>query len=160
LNEIDNVVVVGAAVGAARGTIRLHRYKRSNLGRHSVLVDHGYGSRTVPLLELDRALDDLGVAQKQVAILKIDVEGYEPEVIAGAARTLQRTDAILLEYSPGLSRGGRPSLDGMCDRLAAAGFSPFGIRADGTAEPLTLADVKKVDDQIDLVFLRANPGAR
>jgi len=38
-NGVENVIVSNAAVGAQSGNIRLHRYKSSNYGRHSLLTD-------------------------------------------------------------------------------------------------------------------------
>ena len=58
------------------------------------------------VVDLDSALAQLGLAEQPVNILKIDVEGYEPAVIAGATKTLERTAAVILEYSPDLSRAG------------------------------------------------------
>jgi FkbM family methyltransferase len=86
LNGVDKAVINACAVGAQRGTARIHRYKSSNYGRHSLLADYGYGSRTVPITDLDAALDALGLRDRRVLIVKIDVEGYEPAVIAGASR--------------------------------------------------------------------------
>jgi FkbM family methyltransferase len=39
---------------------------------------------------------------ERIALLKLDVEGYEPQVMAGAAQLLQKQllDNVLLEYSP------------------------------------------------------------
>jgi hypothetical protein len=34
----------------------------------------------------------------------VDVEGFEPIVLSTAAKTLQRTDNIILEYAPGYYR--------------------------------------------------------
>ena len=126
-NSIDNVVISTTAIGARRGMVRLHRYKGSNRGRHSVLADYGYGSRLVPLIDLDTALDNLGMADRPVLIVKIDVEGYEPEVVAGAGRTLARADAVIIEYSPGLSQAGDLSVEAMVDQLYAAGLAPFRL---------------------------------
>ena len=100
LNGIDKVLVSACAVGTQRGSIRLHRYKNSNCGLHSVLVNYGFGSRIVPITDLDAALDDLGFSDRPVLIMKIDVEGYEPAVIAGAKRTLAHTDVVITEYTP------------------------------------------------------------
>lgn len=60
-NGIENVIVSNAAVGARSGNIRLHRYKSSNYGRHSLLTDYGYGSHMVPIVDLDSALQQLGL---------------------------------------------------------------------------------------------------
>src|SRR5712692_3013980 len=74
-NGIEKVVVNACAVGAEPGVARLYRYKSSNFGRHSVVADHGFGSRTVPLTDLDGALARLGYADRAIAAIKIDVEG-------------------------------------------------------------------------------------
>jgi len=154
LNRIDKAVVNTCAVGAKRGTTLLHRYKNSNHGRHSLLVDYGYGSRAVPLTDLDNALDTLGLADRRVLILKIDVEGYEPAVIAGATRTLARTDVVVTEYSPNLSRSGGLSTDAMRDVLLANGFAPNTLRPDGRLKALTAEDLRGLNGQIDVVWTR------
>ncbi len=153
-NGADNAVLVGAAVGARRGTIRLHRYKPSNTGRHSTLTAYGYGSRIVPLVDLDGALDDLGLAEDDVGVMKIDVEGGEPAVIAGAGRMLKRTRAIVLEFSPALSQAGGLSTNELLDRLSAEGFAPFHFDEQGELAPIDVAALRRFEQQTDLVFLR------
>jgi FkbM family methyltransferase len=61
-NGIENVIVENRAVGATPGAAKLHRYKGANYGRHSIAADHGYGSRTVPVTDLDGALAALDFA--------------------------------------------------------------------------------------------------
>lgn len=153
-NAESNVVLIGAAVGARRGTIRLHRYKTSNMGRHSTLTDYGYGSRIVPLIDLDGALDDLGFAGNEISVLKIDVEGGEPDVIAGAGRASKRTRAVILEFSPSLSRAGGLSPDDLLARLSAEGFLPFRFDDQGDIAPTDFNSLRRFEGQADLVFLR------
>lgn len=153
-NNVANVIVSNAAVGAQSGTMRLHRYKSSNYGRHSLLTDYGYGSRTVPIVDLDSAIQNLGLAERPVSILKIDVEGYEPAVIAGATKTLERTSAVIMEFSPGLSIAGGLTSDDMLDRLLAAGFMPFGLDQRGHAMPLSVGELRAFNDQMDLVMIK------
>ena len=92
-----NVTVVAAAVAESAGVTEL-RVPRHNgravaalgsLAPPAGIVDSV--SFTVPSLRLDDM--DLG----QVDFLKIDVEGYEPEVLAGAALTLQTRPVVLIE---------------------------------------------------------------
>jgi FkbM family methyltransferase len=154
-NGIDKVIVVAAALGERRGTLRLHRYKASNFGRHSAIADHTHGPPAiVPLVDLDGALRDLALGDTPVRLLKIDVEGYEPAVLAGAARTLTLTDAIVLEYSPALSRAGGLSVEHMLAILESSGFAPFALRDDGSLEPLDVIALLAMETQIDLIWLK------
>ena len=82
-NQIDNVIVDSRAVGASPGIARLFRYKSANFGRHSIAADHGHGSRMVPVTDVDSALSGLGLGDRPVSLIKIDVEGYEPMVLKG-----------------------------------------------------------------------------
>ena len=154
-NGIDKAVVVAAALGSNRGTVRLHRYKASNFGRHSAIAGEAHGSSaTVPLLDLDGALQDLGLAEKPVSILKIDVEGYEPAVLAGASQTLARTDAIVLEHTPAVSRAGGLSVEDMLAKLERAGFAPFALKDDGSLETLDVIALIGAEEQRDLIWIR------
>jgi FkbM family methyltransferase len=153
LNKIDNVVVSNCAVGAQSGTIRLYRYKSSNCGRHSTLADYGYGSRMVPITALDSALLALGLSDRRVLILKIDVEGGEPAVVAGAPRTLARTDVVVMEYSPGLSHAGGQSTDDMLASLHNQGFVPHRIASDLSLSQIALDELRRAEGQIDVIWL-------
>jgi len=153
-NEIGNVIVESRAVGSAPGTAHLHRYGRNNFGRHSLAADHGQGSRTVPVTDLDGALAALGFGDRPISLIKIDVEGYEPKVIDGAVKTLQRTSGLILEYSPDLSAAGGLSTAAMMTRLCDAGFSPFVLwPAGGTVR----IDVKELDGfagSLDVIWVK------
>jgi FkbM family methyltransferase len=46
-----------------------------------------------------RTLDDLLVALPEISLLKIDVQGYENEVLAGATQTLAKTRFLLVELN-------------------------------------------------------------
>ena len=154
LNSIDNVVVSTCAVGARRGLIRLHQYKGSNRGRHSVLADYGHGSRIVPMTDVDTELETLGLADRPILIVKIDVEGYEPEVVAGAKRTLARADVVIVEYSPGLSEAGGLSHEGMLDQLYAAGLTPYNLETDEWTQESPVSS-RPFEGQMDVIWIRA-----
>jgi FkbM family methyltransferase len=126
-NGIGNVVVSTCAIGSRPRTARLYRYKSSNLGRHSLLQDYGRGFRAVPQLDLDAAVRDLGFDDRPINILKIDVEGYEPDVIAGAGSTLERTEVVIHEFSPAFSWAGGLSAADILTRLDAGGFLPYAF---------------------------------
>ena len=153
-NRIDNVIVESRAVGAGPGAAQLHRYGRNNFGRHSLAADHGNGSRTVPVTDVDSALAALGFGERPVSLIKIDVEGYEPAVIDGAARTLQRTDGLILEYSPDLSQAGGLSTRGMIARLQSAGFSPFVLWTTGGTVRIDLSELDGFAGSLDVIWVR------
>lgn len=159
LNGIDKVIVSNCAVGPKRGSIRLHRYKGSNAGRHSVLEDYGHGSRTVPLCDLDSVLEGLELPEQRVLILKIDVEGYEPAVIAGAARTLARTDVVITEFSPHWSGPGGMSIDDMLDALRAAGFVPHTLVDDERLTEIGLDALRQEQGLLELIWIKADKDA-
>jgi FkbM family methyltransferase len=154
LNNVQNVLIVNCAIGAQKGVAHLHRYKPSNLGRHSLLANYGYGSRTVPLTDLDDALAAFGFSHCPVLILKIDVEGYEPAVIAGAQKTLARTAVAVIEWSPQLSRSGALSTDEMFHCLAGIGFSPHMLTAQGEIKKTSAEELAAIADQADVIWIR------
>ena len=149
----DRVSPVACALGAGPGLARLHAYKGSNLGRHSLLVDHGQGGSWVPVLSLDGLLGALGLAGEPVAAIKIDVEGYEPQVLAGAASALRRCESLVVELSPGLLPGGPAGLQGLLSEIAAAGLVPAVW--DGQGPVPSLAELQGLESQVTVGFARA-----
>lgn len=91
LNDIANVVASPDACGEAPGTATippLDYGARANFGGVSLGSEGGPGLRVrvFPLDELELPACDL---------LKIDVEGFEPQVLKGAAGTIRRCRPIL-----------------------------------------------------------------
>jgi len=110
LNDIPWVEVRLAAVGAAPGRVVLPvvDYTRAgqNFGGVSLLGAHSEGD-----LPLER-LDDLGA---RPAVIKIDVEGMELDVLKGAAATIaDARPALYLEHYPG--PGARAVLSWLLER--------------------------------------------
>ncbi len=84
-------------------------------------------TRIVPLITLDdygreHALDD-------VYLLKMRVQGYELEVLRGAADLLTRTRHVLVASGIRPLYQGAPRFTAVCDYLDAAGFHLIGMRA-------------------------------
>ena len=106
------------------------------------------GRETVPL----RRLDDVAgayLASHDRVFLKIDAQGYEAEVLAGAARLLERLAGIQLEMAlVPLYEGERP-FRAMLDELAALGFEPW-LFLPGYFERKLARQL-----QVDGVFMRA-----
>jgi FkbM family methyltransferase len=85
------VAVEGAAVGAAPGEAEFHDSEHS-AGSHLLAAGtmraEQLGRVVVPVTTLDRIAEAQGL--QRLDLLKIDVEGFETEVLDGAAATLAR----------------------------------------------------------------------
>jgi len=90
LNGAGNVELYNCALGDRNGEISFSDLKWDN---ENFIAREGAGIK-VRL----RRLDDLGIGAGRINLLKIDVEGYEKFVLAGAAETLKRTDCVYFEY--------------------------------------------------------------
>jgi hypothetical protein len=98
-----------------------------------------------------RSLDSLPEVQALPLplFLKIDVQGYEKEVLRGALLTLTRTAMVMLEVSLTELYHSEPLLDDILATMRSAGFYMSGI-AGMTRRP---RDDRQL--QIDAVFERA-----
>jgi FkbM family methyltransferase len=93
LNGLENVQVINAAVGSARGTVRMTDESNAQVSR-------GPGID----VEVVR-LDDF--VHMNPTLLKIDVEGFEAELLRGAQEVLALRPKISLEvHTPSLPRYG------------------------------------------------------
>ena len=105
IRGVRNVELIETAVSDHRGETDL--FVKPQEGHHS-LGDVGASETVdrirVPVTTLDRFAAERGI--ERVGLLKIDVEGFEPEVLRGARDLLEsrRIDLILFEHSPGFYR--------------------------------------------------------
>jgi FkbM family methyltransferase len=102
LNDLTNVQVHEAAASETAGVeVVLHRPNTgdSNKGRAS-LLPHSYltGSKASVITT---TIDN--IVHEPIALIKIDVEGHEGAVVAGATRTIEASlPSIIFEYAPTL----------------------------------------------------------
>jgi len=75
-----------------------------------------------------KQLDDF-IKSEQVLYLKIDAQGYDPEVLFGARKAIeeQRISYINFEVSPGLAKDSRKYVD-VIHWLAKSGYSCFDCK--------------------------------
>jgi FkbM family methyltransferase len=90
INQLSNVRLIRAAVADQPGTLPLYFNDALRLTQGASLRNWDYvtGKVEVPVLRLDDSLAEQGV--DAIDLLKVDVEGYEPEVLAGAESTITR----------------------------------------------------------------------
>jgi len=80
----DKVVPLNLAVGAEQG--KLVMTTGDDVGNHALVDGEEADSVEIPLKKLDSIAEDHG----DPILMKIDVEGFEPQAISGAAEILKR----------------------------------------------------------------------
>ena len=142
-NRLTNVVLHQVALGAQAGTAVLHRSDFSG-GMHRLYesVCCSGPAVEVPLLRLDALLQP-----GQVSLIKIDVEGFEPYVLAGAQSLIRNQPAmrIISEYCPAsmLEAGASPTA--FLNDLASWGLQPFELGGDPVGWSGLLSDAAQYD---------------
>jgi FkbM family methyltransferase len=140
----DRVTFQRAAVGASAGTATLtFPAETLNSGgayllREGMAALTGNQKKTVPVV----ALDDLTIA-RPVRLIKMDVEGAEPQVLRGAERLL-RDDrpTILSELHPTqLGRASGATADDFLAQVRAIGYRAHTIEHAAVGAPLDRAPV-------------------
>ena len=143
----ERVVVVRKAAGAAAGTAPLHLHPR-NTGAHAIDVPpsiDGEASVAVPMVRVEEELQTLGVLPDTVALIWVDVEGYEPQVLAGLAGLIARSVPLAFEFTPSrYSPDVKERLTGLLARHYTTVHS-LG-RRDAAAPVGTLASRTHTDD--------------
>ncbi len=92
LNGITNVEVRAAAASSEPGTLRFH-VAQFGAGSHVVASGHVSGG-TIPAVDVPAVMLDDEVLPP-IAFIKIDAEGHEPDVLAGARRLLARERPLI-----------------------------------------------------------------
>lgn len=113
----NRISLIGAAVGDSTGYARMTNLPESDVNH----IDEA--GIPVPITTLDEAL----AAIHHIDLLKIDVEGYEKNVLLGAGETLEKTSAIYFENCEENFVQFGYSGDDVFDLLEASGFSCFAV---------------------------------
>lgn len=121
--------VYEVALGASTGDVSMYE---SEFSQSSSLLPMGeahqrafpHTRRTSPTIVREARLDDL-LADRQLAqplLLKLDVQGYEAQVLDGGPKTLAQAQFLLVELSLEPLYEGEPLFDAMYRRVHDDGF--------------------------------------
>ena len=101
-DRIEAKQLAAGAPGSAGRGVRMSRTPGN--GGDSWVVAETADGRGTPLV----SIDELMAQQPNVPLLlKVDVQGYEPQVLAGGSNTFQRARLIVIEFWPyGIRRSG------------------------------------------------------
>lgn len=93
-NNLKNVVLINKAASDKKEKKYLIRDEK-NQGNSKIIDKNGE-------IVFAETLDNMLVNEQYISLIKIDVQGWEPEVIEGAKKTIKRNwPTIFLEYTPG-----------------------------------------------------------
>jgi FkbM family methyltransferase len=155
VNDIsDRVTTIEAAAGRQTGTASF----TTGLDTiNHVATESDPNTRHVQMTTLDEALRG-----KSPVLIKLDVEGYEPDVVAGAIETLRNPTLLAIETEGVSAEVVRP--------LEAAGFAryyyePFtrqlsATEIEGHANALFIRDRSKVEARLKAAATRTVLGIR
>lgn len=155
LNRHKNVEVYATALGNQEGEISFWKStfsKASSVLPMSELHKQAFPwsassvQVNVPVSKLDSYLPKIEFAKR--ALLKIDVQGYELDVLAGAEQTLVQLDYVVVETSFKPLYEGQSSFSSVYDYLRLKGFEYSGC-LDQLQSPIDQSIL-----QADALFIR------
>ena len=122
---------VGSEVGSAEINISANSFSSSLLEMTAAHTTAAPGSETVaaetvPLTTLDELARDLDLDPDRT-LLKIDTQGYEPQVLDGAGPLVGKLAAISLELSFVPLYAGQQLFDELLGRLRGAGYVLYAV---------------------------------
>lgn len=168
LNGFASATAEQLALGARDGELTLYR-DAANRGGHSLLranVQKPAGETRVRVVTLD-GYAARNLAGRKIGFIKLDVQGAEAEVLAGARAILSRDHpGLLLEFWPhGIAAmGGDPMK--LVDDLLALGYRmavvererPGNLRALDGVDALKRIELGHPQAYVNLLFTNGNAG--
>ncbi|MBL7045406.1 MAG: FkbM family methyltransferase [Parcubacteria group bacterium] len=125
-NGYQNVVLEKKAVSDKRGELTFY-IDPKNLCAHSLVAKDGQKEVRVEAVVFDEYFKDL-----QIDVVKIDVEGAEPQVLKGMTETLKRKPTLIVEFYPeGLKNAGQDPM-GYLEYIVSLGYTLYQITEEGT----------------------------
>ena len=146
-----NAQYVLAAAGQAPGsaTFNVHADKVSSSLLKEVEGASVDGTpRTVPVVSIDQQCAEKNLPGPY--LIKLDVQGAELQVLAGAARTLAQTEAVMLEVNLFATMIGGPQLYDIINTMKMSGFVVYDMY------PILYRPLDNALAQVDMVFVREN----
>lgn len=129
LNGCENVRVVDAGLGAEDAELPFSFHEIGNDGTGTFA--RGVGDRTLPVRQGDRLIEQLGLGEDPVTLVKCDVEGFEHMVFQGLSQTLSRHQPVVIFESNAFEAGQQA-----WNNLRACGYDRlYEIRHNGASLP-------------------------
>ena len=143
LNEATNVALIHSAAGDQKGTVNFSDSRYDDMNQ----VNHG--NLEVPVSPLDALIE----STDSIALLKIDVEGYELPVFRGARRILSQAECVYFEVGETMCRDFGYTPRALLDVVTAVGFSLFIHGSEKRFQ--TLTPDQKFDPYLNIVAVKS-----
>ena len=140
----DRVHARNVCVGATSGTVTMELGDASESGLAHIVDSTGATTAEIQMVSLD---EDYGSTDRQVAYVKIDVEGYETPVLEGARQLLGSDHPPIVQIEvndEALERAGS-SRQAVIDLLSGHGYE-FWEAIGGSSGKICRADLKNASD--------------
>ncbi len=126
LNHVHNVEAINCAAGETFGEVAFSDDRRDDMNRV------GTGTLTVPVQKLDTLIK----CRDTIALLKVDVEGYEKPVFDGADEIFSKTCSVHFEVSRQHFSWFGYNIRDILELLKSKGFLLFSLRSSGALEEI------------------------
>jgi FkbM family methyltransferase len=110
------------------------------------------GTEVTPLKTLDSLVGNVIPASRGRIFCKLDVQGFEGKVLAGAAQIMKRIIGIQMEMSLAQLYEGQPSFNELLNTMTCSGFEGFGF-VPGFVDPASGRML-----QVDGIFFKKDGG--
>jgi FkbM family methyltransferase len=137
------------AVTRSCGVVTLHRFPRFAASWNSISRYDAHGLTPVSTTEVDSIDLDTFVRERKLGVidlLKVDVEGAEPEVFEGAKNALKNrvVRRVLFEISRVPLLGSGHEVGDVLEPLRAAGYAFYALNPDGRLRAVTPREISAV----------------
>jgi FkbM family methyltransferase len=143
LNELRNVIVFNGAVGVNLEPVQIARRAPTNAGTIRIITGDAelrWGN-WVAMIPLEALLTRIVRPPTRPILMKIDVEGFEPQVLAGLDFDGPfRPKNILMEFDRELSTGAWGSLGNLRAFFDTKKYDLFNVFGDPLHDDATLAE--------------------
>jgi FkbM family methyltransferase len=157
INNIHNTHIHSVALGSSRSKMDIYRHPEVNRGSASIALSNASEMKSeIDVDTLDYILSQ--VSAQAVSMIKIDVEGWELEVLKGGAETLNNSPQpiVCIEFSQTHPLHGGTHQE-MFQLMQSAGYSGYVLeKSKSTVSPLTQIDISHLPEHDNVFFIPIN----
>ncbi len=123
LNNFKNIQLINLGLGNRKASMRLYEVEASNPGMNRIMNDEQLNIPycTIEIEMLDDVLTQYNI--QKVDFIKMDVEGFEHNVLMGAVKTLHSHPVLVIELDDSFLRENKSSPGDLIHLLYSTGYN-------------------------------------